>query len=692
MMRTELSIVILLTLAMNTAYAAPSYEDVRSARSVSDAVLMDRHGDVIHELRVDPHGRRLSWVSLADVSPALVKAVVRSEDKRFTSHHGADWTALTAAALGNLFTNNRRGASTITMQLAAMVDDGLRSRPGRRTIGQKWKQIDAARDLEQKWSKDQILEAYLNLVSFRGELQGLAAASRGLFDKDPGGLDEAESAILAALLRSPNASPEKVGERAASLAAALGNATPPDQIRSLAIDRLSRPYVVRRKMDLAPFVAQRLLHKGQRKANSTLDGSIQRFTIDTLRQVLGNLQDRNVRDGAVLVVDNRSGDVLAYVANAGGLSSSPFVDGIRARRQAGSTLKPFLYARGIENRLLTAASVLDDSPIDVPTSRGIYRPENYDRMFRGPVTVRIALASSINIPAVRTIDLVGTGALVETLQDVGFTGLDVADHYGPSLALGSADITLWDSVNAYRTLANGGVAGPLRLAEGDRSGPQRRVLSRETSFIISDILSDREARSATFSFESPLATRFWTAVKTGTSKDMRDNWCVGYSDRYTVGVWVGNFSGAPMWDVSGVSGAAPIWLEVMNYLHRDTSSRSPIAPAGVVKRTAAGAGAALTVDRQEWFIIGTEMDAVNVAHEAVRQKIHYPAPDTVIAIDPDIPTDRQKVFFRSTPPAALVLDGVPVNTASWSPVPGMHHLSLMRTDGTVVDEISFEVR
>jgi len=691
-MRTELSIVILLMLAMNAAHAAPSYEDVRSARLVSDAVLLDRHGNVIHELRVDPNGRRLSWVNLADVSPALVKAVVRSEDKRFSSHHGADWTALTSAALGNLFTNNRRGASTITMQLAAMVDDGLRTGPGRRTVGQKWKQIESARDLERKWTKDQILEAYLNLVSFRGELQGIAAASRGLFDKEPGGLDEGESAILAALLRSPNALPENVGERAASLAAALGNAMPSDQIKSLAVERLSRPYIVRRSVDLAPFVAKLLLYKGQTSIRSTLDGNIQRFAMDALRQALGNLQDRNVMDGAVLVVDNRNGDVLAYVANAGVLSSAPFVDGIRARRQAGSTLKPFLYARGIENRLLTAASILDDSPIDVPTGRGIYRPENYDRIFRGSVTVRTALASSINIPAVRTIDLVGTGTLIETLQDAGFTGLDAADHYGPSLALGSADITLWDSVNAYRTLANGGMAGRLRLAAGDRSGSQRRVLSRETAFIISDILSDREARSATFSFESPLATRFWTAVKTGTSKDMRDNWCVGYSDRYTVGVWVGNFSGAPMWDVSGVSGAAPIWLEVMNYLHRDASSRSPIAPVGVVKRTAAGAGAARTVDRQEWFIIGTETDAVRVEREVARPKILYPAPDTVIAIDPDIPTDRQKVFFRSTSPASLVLDGTAVNTASWSPVPGMHRLSLIGSDGSVADEIDFEVR
>lgn len=691
-MRIELSIVILLMFAVNAVHATPSYEDVRAARSVSDAVLMDRHGEVIHELRVDPYGRRLAWVRLADVSPALVKAVVRSEDKRFYGHHGADWTALTSAALGNLFMDSRRGASTITMQLAAMLDERLRPVSRRRTVVQKWKQIDAARELERTWSKDQILEAYINIVTFRGELQGIAAASRGLFDKDPGGLDEGESAILAALLRAPNALPEKVGERAASLAAALGSAITSDQIKELALDRLSRSYAVRRRMDLAPFVAQRLLHKGQESARATLDGSLQRFAVDALRQALGNLQDRNVRDGAVLVADNRSGDVLAYVANAGNLSSAPFVDGVRARRQAGSTLKPFLYASGIESRLLTAASILDDSPIDVSTSRGIYRPENYDRVFRGPVTVRAALASSLNIPAVRTIDMVGTGSLVETLQDVGFTGLDGADHYGPSLALGSADVTLWDMVNAFRTLANGGVTGRLRLASGNRSAPQRRVLTRETTFIISDILSDREARSETFSFESALATRYWTAVKTGTSKDMRDNWCVGYSDRYTVGVWVGNFSGAPMWDVSGVSGAAPVWLEVMNHLHAQRSSIAPLPPAGVVSSAAEFQDVGRNPVKNEWFLSGTEQGTSGSRSAGLRPRILYPATDTVIAVDPDIPADLQKIFFRASPAAALFLDGSAVTAGPWSPVPGSHRLSLMGHDGTVVDEISFEVR
>lgn len=692
MSRILLPVAITLILTVNAAHAAPSYQEVRSARSVSDALLLDRNDSVIHELRVDPEGRRLAWTKLADISPALVKAVIRSEDKRFYDHDGVDWTAFIAASLGNLFGEGRRGASTITMQLASMLDNGLRPETGRRSVALKLKQMEAARELERSWTKEQILEAYLNLVTYRGELQGIAAASRGLFDKAPGGLDEGESVVLAALIRSPNASPEKAGERAAILADAQGISIPQGQIRELALDRLSRHYAVRKSVDMAPFVARRLLSKGQETAWSTLDGALQRFAADALRQALGGLQARNVRDGAVLVVDNRSGDVLAYVGNAGDMSSAPFVDGIRARRQAGSTLKPFLYGLAIEQRLLTAASLIEDTPLDLPTARGIYRPENYDREFRGSVTARNALASSMNIPAVKTLGLVGTDAFVRELQAFGFTGLIEPEQYGPSLALGSADVTLWDLVNAYRTLANGGMQGRMRLSPRKAAGTKARALSRDTSFIISDILSDREARSTTFSFESPLATRFWTAVKTGTSKDMRDNWCVGYSSRYTVGVWVGNFSGAPMWDVSGVSGAAPVWLDIMNRLHAETSSVAPLPPAGVVSGPIAFGNTIGEAAKREWFLAGTEQGTVRSRSAEPRPRILYPTAEMVIAIDPDIPAELQRVFFRSTRSTTLRLDDAELTATAWLPVPGRHRLSLLGADGGVADEIFFEVR
>ena len=297
---------------------------------------------------------------------------------------------------------------------------------------------------------------------------------------------------------------------------------------------------------------------------------------ETLQQHILSVQGQNVHDGAALVADNKSGEILAYVGNVGALASARFVDGTQARRQAGSTLKPFLYGLAFDKRILTPASLLDDAPLDVPAMNGIYRPENYDKQFHGLVPARTALASSLNIPAVKVLNLVGVECFVQKLGDLGFEKLQAADFYGSSLALGAADVTLWELVNAYRSLANGGVWSPLCLTfEENPNLTSRQVLSAGSAFLVSDILSDRESRSETFHLESPLSTRYWTAVKTGTSKDMRDNWCVGFSDHYTVGVWAGNFSGDPMWNVSGITGAAPAWIEIMNWLHRGLAEPPP---------------------------------------------------------------------------------------------------------------------
>ena len=218
-------------------------------------------------------------------------------------------------------------------------------------------------------------------------------------------------------------------------------------------------------MALAPHVARMLLRGEGERVRCTLDGGLQIFALEALDQQLGQLRDRNVSDGAVLVVDNATGDILAYAANQGRASSAPHVDGIRALRQAGSTLKPFLYGLAIEKEFLTAASILEDSPLQIPTAGGLYIPENYDREFLGPVSLRTALSSSLNIPAVRTLMLVTPDSFVERLRALGMTSLEhEADYYGFSLALGSADVTLYELVNAYRTLANRGRWGKLRLA------------------------------------------------------------------------------------------------------------------------------------------------------------------------------------------------------------------------------------
>ncbi|HYK92386.1 MAG TPA: penicillin-binding protein 1C [Acidobacteriota bacterium] len=686
------------------SFVPPSFREVRKSRTRSEAVLLDRHGEVIHELRVDARGRRLDWIPLNEISPALQSAVIFTEDRQFYNHGGVSWVSLAGALRSLLGRSGPRGASTISMQLAARLDNGLRPRDHRRTLSQKLRQILAARSLEKRWSKAEIFEAYLNLVSFRGELEGIAAASRGLFRKEPQGLDDVESLILAALIRAPNAGVDQVGARACLLSERLKLSADESKIRSRTGEVLSRPYLVLPQASLAPHAALRLLDESRARRGtsadrlvSTLDARLQYFATEAVGRHLMALRSRNMHDAALLVVDNITGEVLAYVGNLGDQSSRRYVDGTQAMRQAGSTLKPFLYGLAFEKRLLTPASLLDDSPTDVPVAGGIYRPRNYDNTFHGIVTVRTALASSLNVPAVKALNLAGVEPFVGELRNLGFRNIRQADFYGPSLALGSADITLWDLVAAYRALANNGVWSPLRLSFDEDRRESRCVLSPQAVFLVDDILSDRESRSETFSLESPLSTRFWTAVKTGTSKDMRDNWCVGYSDRFTVGVWAGNFSGEPMWNVSGITGAAPVWVEIMNWLHRDRPSRPPAPPTGMVNSTVQIADTGQT--RREWFIHGTETAVVREAATQTNFRIVYPAHETVIALDPDIPPAEQRVFFEATPEGNTLqwlLDGQLLGSAGslllWIPQTGKHTLALADDARHIHDSVNFEVR
>jgi penicillin-binding protein 1C len=673
----------------------PSFDKARDSYRKSDALLLDRHGVAIHELRTDFEGRKLDWVALDEISPALIRAVIQSEDRRFYTHGGADPKAFCGAFIRNLFKSEKRGASTITMQLASIINTSARPQSGRRTAKQKWRQVRAAWQIESAWSKQEILEAYLNLVTFRGELQGIAAASRGLFRKEPSGLTENESLILAVLIRSPNASRERVAKRARFLAISLRATTESAELETLVAASLNTPYFLKPRIALAPHVALYLLKPGMKQAASTLDGDLQGLAQGLLKQYLIDLRDQNVKDAALLVLANKTGEVLAYVANTGLNPQASHVDGIRAKRQAGSTLKPFLYAMAIDRRLITAATLLEDAPIDLPTETGIYRPENYDNTYRGQVPARVALASSLNVPAVRLLLLTGTEPFVQKLEALGFGPLRDGDYYGHSLALGTLDVSLWDLTNACRTLANGGWWSVARLQPDAGKSAGRRVFSREAAFIVGDMLSDREARSTTFGLENPLSTNFWTASKTGTSKDMRDNWCIGFSSDYTVGVWVGNFSGEAMWNVSGISGAAPIWLEMMKYLHRAHPSRPPLRPEGVVLSAASGLDQR---SRKEWFIKGTEPGLVEYVKAWPLPKITYPPAGALIALDPDIPTPHQKIFFQASgSPHRLrwLLDGELVGDGtmhSWTPIHGHHRLSLVGPDDRTLDAVTFSVR
>ena len=683
-------------------HALPSYQEVRQSYVKSDSLLLDRRGEILYELRTDKHRRRLDWTSLQDISPALREAVVQAEDKRFYDHGGVDYRSMGAALIQGLTSETLRGASTITMQLASLLDRELQSKERRRSIWQKERQILNAWEIEKKWSKTEIFEAYLNLVTFRGELQGIGAASRALFGKDPHGLDQSESLPLASLIRSPNASSSELLKRMVYLNKAMGWNIDEEEIHSKVRQIFLGPNFPQPRVNLAPHLARHLLKDGSPgcTVTSTLDSRIQRFVLDCLVQHLLPLRIQNMKDGAVLVVENKTGDVLAYVSYSGEPLSARFVDGVQAKRQAGSTLKPFLYGLSFEQRILTPASLLDDSPLDIAVLSGVYQPRNYDSQFKGLVTSRIALASSLNVPAVKTLSLVGVEPFLNKLRQLGIKGLNESgDFYGPSLALGSADVSLWELTNAYRSLANEGVWSALRLIPGQNSSSlKKRVFSKESSFLISDILSDREARSITFGLENSLATRFWTAVKTGTSKDMRDNWCIGFSKKYTVGVWTGNFSGESMWNVSGITGAAPIWIEVMNFLHRDIPSiEREVLPGLVQKKVEFSPNVAAS--REEWFIRGTEPNSKNRPTGQFNPRIIYPPTGTTIALDPDIPLELQKIFFIAQTTEndfRWVLNGEPMETAGrtvpWTVEAGKYSLAIADGDGKILDYVYFEVR
>jgi penicillin-binding protein 1C len=670
----------------------PAFPQVRAAWHSSEAQLLDRHGALLQELRIDPARRATAWTPLADISPTLITAILRAEDRRFFEHAGVDWLAAGKAALSNWLNAKPRGASTLTMQLAALLDTRYRARSGRRDLSEKWRQMRAARELETSWRKADILEAYLNLAPFRGELTGIDAAARGLFDKRPGGLSEAESLILAALIRSPNGKPGEVARRVCALADGQPGGADCARLRALTLNTLSGRYPITAAVNQAPHLTRRLISE-RREMRSSLDASLQRHVIATLDEQLAHLAAREVHDAAALVLDNASGEVLAYASASTRASGSPESDGVQAARQAGSTLKPFLYGLALEKRLLTAASPLEDTPLSITTAGGQYAPQNYDHVHRGLVSVRTALAGSLNIPAVKTLKLVGLEPFAARLSRFGFSGLtEDADFYGYALALGSLDVSLEQLTNAYRALANGGVYTPTSFGAGSEKAAESRVQSRESAFLVADILADRQARAITFGLENPLATRFWTAVKTGTSKDMRDNWCIGFSSRYTVGVWVGNFSGVPMHDVSGISGAAPAWAAIMRWLHAEVPSLPPLPPHGLLRKPIQPPGEA---PRHEWFLPGSEPAGATWNAASPPPAIVNPGDGAILALDPDLPTARQRLLFQAShapPDSWWQLDDIRLAGPDWPLARGRHRLALKGFDGQELDHVTFEVR
>ncbi len=646
--------------------------------------LTDRAGGLLRAVR--PHGRGRP-VALAEVPATARRALVATEDRRFYRHLGVDLLALGRAAWANLRAGRIvSGGSTLTMQVARL----LRGDAGRRSLGAKLAEAHLALRLELRWSKDAILAAWLNRAAFGNRTRGIEAAARLYFGKPARDLTDAEATFLVGLPQSPSrydpfrhlARAKARQRRVLAALVRAGHRTPAAAARLAAVRlTVQPPEAVFHAPHLTEYLLQRepeLAAGRVRTVRTTLDGRLQRRVERLVRGHIHLLSDATVTNAAAVVLDNATGEVLAYVGSADFWDErhQGQNDGVRMRRQPGSALKPFTYARALRDGLVTPASILADVAVQVPEAGGAFAPENYDRRYHGPVSVRTALACSYNVPAVRVARRLGAAALLETLHDAGFASLTrPPSHYGVGLTLGNGEVQLLELARAYAGLARGGTLPPVRFerhrvtARGDTLRPApaaptpMRTLTPALAHLVTDILRDPAARAPAFGRGGPLELPFPAAAKTGTSKDFRDNWTVGFTPRHTVAVWAGNFDGTPMQRVSGVAGAGPLFHAIL----RDLGSGGPFArpahgltSARVCPASGQRPGAFCPTARTEPFLAGTAPAAADTCR--VHRRVRLDARSGLLASPATPATHVEARVFAVHPPvfhAWMRAHGVP---------------------------------
>ena len=556
--------------------------------------VTDRQGRLLKEF-LPPRPARRSERPLAEFSPRLAAAVLAAEDQRFRFHPGFDPLAFLRAAWRNLRAGHiESGGSTITMQLARL-NRGLY--PGPRTIKRKIKEVWWALLIERHNSKDRILAEYLNRVPCGRLTEGFAAAAEVYLGRSVRDLSWAESAFLAGLPASPGAlNPYK-------------DPRPALARRGLILQRLARqgrlsgPELARAEAEplalasgSGPFLAPHFVSRVRRGfgpspppiVTTTLDMDLQVQIENIVRETVQNFRAQGLNQAAVLVLSHPGRQVLAWAGSADFFADDEGQnDGVLALRQPGSALKPFLYAAAFDAGLIHPASLLSDAAADYPARGGGFSPSNYSRTVHGPVTARLALASSLNLPAIRLAASFGLDLFLNRLKALGLTSLNQsAAHYGLALALGGGEVRLLDLTLAYAALADGGIWRPEVILKDPlaRPGPAEPVYSPEAAFLVTDILSDPLARLTGFGEGGALHPPYPAAVKTGTSRSFRDNWCLGYTTGFVVGVWAGDFQARPMNDISGVTGAGTIWRRVSDLLAEKIRPGEFPPPPGLTSR------------------------------------------------------------------------------------------------------------
>lgn len=696
--RWKVVVITLLALAAAAWWGVPwlvPLPEALLAPATASTRYLARDGTPLRHL-LDGNGHRSSPpVTFAEIPPHLLHALLAAEDKRFFSHGGIDLFAIARAARDNA--KSRRvvsGASTIHQQLIKNTTP----RSGRRTLWIKFVEALQARHLAMAWSRAEVFTAYANRISFGNLMTGAATAASGYFHKPLGDLTPAECALLAALPQSPTRlNPFRNLEavlprqrRILDQMHALGWLS--DEQHRVAVDQ---KIVVQRFSGgfEAPHAVEMIRGEtDDATIHTTIHATLQQQVETIIAQRLDALKGRHVSHGAVVVIENATGAVLAlagsrdYFASDGGQ-----LNGAWAPHSPGSAMKPFTYEIAFE-RGATPASLVADLPVEFPTAGGTYRPENYSLRSYGPMTYRQALGNSLNISAVRVLDSIGGAeTLLPRLRELGLTTLtEDAAHYGLGLTIGNASVRLVELANAYACLARLGRFKPWTLRADVPAAEERRLLGENECWLIADILSDNQAREMEFGRWSVLRLPFKCAVKTGTSSTFRDNWTLGYTPEFTVGVWVGNFDNTPMQEVSGVTGAGPIFRDVMLHLHEKSPSTWFALPAAITQaRIDPRTGKRLTpqtpparLSREEWFISGHVPpvaqagdydsrgrailpreyadwvqssanwlgDLVTTAKTDSRPvlRITNPIPGTVVILDPDIRNHGSRLLLQST--------------------------------------------
>ncbi|GAA3988410.1 penicillin-binding protein 1C [Hymenobacter antarcticus] len=568
-------------------------------------IVLAADGSVLHAF-LNPTQKWRMKTELAEITPALQQAIIHKEDQYFRYHFGVNPVAIVQAAGRNIFKSGRTtGASTITMQVARLLE------PKERTFGNKLLEMLRATQLEAHYSKAEILQLYLNLVPYGGNIEGVKSAALLYFQQPPSYLSLAQTVTLAIIPNQPRIlvlgknNDRIVAERNRWLRQFQQQHLFPNQDIA---DALNEPLDAQRHAapTLAPHLARRLVTQfpGQAIIQSTLRRGPQAKTEDLTKNYVRRLRELGISQAAVLVVNNRTRAVEAYVGSADfqDAASQGQVDGVRAVRSPGSTLKPFLYALAVDRGIVTPKLKLPD----VPTNFSGFRPENFDKSCAGEVTVERALTYSLNIPAVRVLAEVGVPVFTDKLRAAGFKSVaKAAPHLGLSTVLGGCGATLEELTGLYAALADGGRHAPLALIKNEElkiknerlgisskrknAGPapilnssllitNSQLVSPAAAFLITDILAQRTRPDLPMGYENSrhLPKIAW---KTGTSYGRRDAWSIGYNQDYTIGVWVGNFSGQGSPALTGADVASPLLFDLFNTLAYNSPNNWATPPA-----------------------------------------------------------------------------------------------------------------